>query len=317
MSHEYVPLKTANINPNRARWQSVGLCVLAGLIALFTVKSNYTYFSIHHAGWDFWLRVIAFSSVELTLILLPLFKGWGNPRQITMMWIAEGTIMLLSFVHTAYVNDSTHTRVSAERSKNDAANTFKTTTAAAQEIAATNERLRAEYNKSLTAWRRAANTAQANNQAPPPMPAEPAYIDMPQVGQDVVKTMAVDIEQKVESAVPHRFLLGLLQVMIGLVAITWTFMAVLSDSARVLMAQLKHRSRQVTADLEATKSAAVTGQSIVKASPRSIPTAGGRIETTGQLEAAVFPKELRSGYDDNPFPKELPEVNHPNAPRRQ
>jgi len=289
----HVPLQTKPIDPNKAKYWSLGLSVLGVLIAVWTFKSNYTYFAVYHEGWDFWLRIIGFVAIEITLILLPLFKGWGNPRQILAMWIFEIAIIVLSFVHTGYVNDSTQTRIASTRSKAEAKADFDSTSKTANDVADRNKAMRSEYNATLAQWRRAATVAQNNNQPPPPMPVEPQYLSVPQVSQKMVDTANLNIEETVETVVPHAFLLRLLQGMLLLVVVAWTIMLVLADSMRLRLAILRTRGQQLDTHISQKQEVRKLGEG----SPTQTPVE--------QVEP-----------DENPFPREIPENGRPNGPRR-
>lgn len=289
----HVPLEVKPLNPNRAKWLSVGLSALGALIALWTWPQNYEYFANYYQGFEFWIRIIAFSTVEVTLILLPLFKGWGNPRQITAMWIFTAAIAILAAVHTGNVSDSNHTRLTATRSKAEASASFDLFTQRANEISERNDRRRKDYQSALAQWRRSAAIAERNEQSPGPMPVEPQYESVPQVDQKTMSMAGQSVEAAVEEAVPHKFLLRLLQVMVFFVIIAWTVMVVLADSMRLRLALLRERAKQLDHHLGERQ----------------------EVRQLGQESGTQTPVE-RVISDENPFPREIPEPDRPNAPRR-
>lgn len=297
-------LQAKPVNPNRSpKWQAVGLSLIGVLFAILTVKSNYDYFVQYYEGWALFVRLVAFASVEITIITLPLFKGWGNYRQVIAFIAFEVLIAVPSLVHTALVSDVTQTRISANRSKADAKTDYDTIRQTADEVGRRNTRRVSEYQAAMSAYRNAVRLAQQTGADPGPPPEAPRLEKPPEVGNDLISTATMDIEQKVEESVPHRFLLRLLYFMVLMVGLAWSTMTALSDAVRVRMYLLFQRSQAIDSNIGKKKDVQVLGDGVNR--------------NSDPLEA--IPKELRGqprpAAEEDPW--QLPEPERPNAPRRQ
>lgn len=270
MQINHVELQTKPIDPNRAKYYALGLAAVAGLFALVTIKSNYDYFETYYTGWSFWLRVIPFFAFEATIIGLTLTKGWGNPKQMGAALVFEAALVLVGLTHTYYVSSATQLRHAAAASKAAARQDVGETSRLAREAADTNERLRREYTASLAAWRRAAYVAQANRMSPPVPPAEPQYVEIPKVSQEAVAAASLDVEGRIEGEVPHRLLLRILFVMIGLVIGAWTAVVFLADGSRLRYWLLQQRGARLDEEMKPAKPVVPLGQQAAPA-PVSAP----------------------------------------------
>lgn len=257
---QYVQLQNRPIDPNRAKYWSIGLAAVACLFALVTIKSNYDYFAAYYDGWSFWLRVIPFMTFEATIIGLTLTKGWGNPRQMTAALVFEVALVAVGLLHTYYVSGATQTRIAAERSKAAAKADFAATSAAAAAAAETNARLQGEYNRALANWRRAAADAAYLRRPVPAAPQPPQLVAIPQVDQATVATAATDVEGRVEAEAPHKFLTFLLYVLIALVVGAWTSIVFLADSSRLRYWLLRERGRDLDREMRREREVVALGQ---------------------------------------------------------
>lgn len=258
---QHIELETKPIDPNRAKYYSLGLAAVAALFALVTIKSNYDYFDAYYTGWSFWLRVIPFLAIEITIIGLTLTKGWGNPRQMWAALAFEVLLMAVGLTHTYYVSGATQTRISAARSKATAKTDFDTTRQAANEAAEMNAKLQDGYNKALDKWRRAAADARFLRQPIPPVPEPPHYLNVPQIRKETTDAATIDVEGKVEAEVPHTFLLWLLFTMIGLVIAAWATLVFLADGSRLRYWLLRQRDEHLDAQMKREKRIRTLGES--------------------------------------------------------
>lgn len=248
---QYIELRESPPDPNRAKYWALGLCAVASLIALMTIKSNYDYFLQYYDGFALWARVVAFSAVEMTIITFPLFKGWGNDRQIRWALILDLALIVLSLTHTYLVGESTQAKIQAKNTKAEATADFERTSTAADKIAARNKELQDSYNRAMANYNRAAVNARASGEAPPSPPAAPQLLAVPQVKQETVDATQINVEQAAEAQVPHSFLLKLLYAMIAVVVIGWTAMVSLAHSVKIRDWLMAKRSAEIQRETRA------------------------------------------------------------------
>lgn len=297
-------LQAKPINPNRSpKRQAVGISLIGVLFAILTVKSNYDYFVQYYEGWALFVRLVAFASVEITIITLPLFKGWGNYRQVIAFIVFEVMIAVPSLVHTALVSDVTQTRISANRSKAEAKTDYEAIQQNADEVGKRNTRRVNEYQQAMAAYKNAVRFRQQTGIDPGPPPEAPRLEKPPEAGNDLISTATMDIEQKVEESVPHRFLLRLLYFMVLMVGLAWSTMTALSDAVRVRMYLLFQRSQTIDSKIGKKKDVQVLGDGVNR---NRDPREALPMEMQGRPQAKA---------EEDPW--QLPEPERPNAPRRQ
>lgn len=256
---QYVELKDKPINPNRAKWYALLLCAVAALIALMTLKSNYDYFAQYYQGFGFWMRVIPFFSVEVTIIALPLTKGWGSLSQQIAALICEVVLIGLSITHTSFVSQASQAKIQAGKTKAEAQVDFDRAQTQADRIAKQNEDLQNGYNRAMIQWNRAAAIARRNREQSPTAPAAPQLMTVPQIDQKVVNNSMLSTEQASEAEVSHALLLRLLYAMIAGVIASAASIVWLADASRVKAWLLRQKAEKIR---EATTGARVvdTGQ---------------------------------------------------------
>jgi hypothetical protein len=241
----YVELRDTPPDPNRARYYAILLSLVAALIAVMTLKTNYDYFRQYYEGFGFWMRLIPFYSVEATVIGLPLVKGWGNHSQWRAAKLFEVGLIVMALVHTSLVGQADQAKKQAAKTKSEARVDYDRSQAAASQIAAQNKQLQEGYDRAMSSWRRAANAARWNRQPAPPPPQAPQLLSLPKIDQSLLNNATLSVEQVAEAEVNHKTLLRLLYLMIGGVVGTALTMVSLSDSSRVKAWLLKRRAAEI------------------------------------------------------------------------
>lgn len=242
---KYFELNDNPIDPNRSKLWAVLLCLVAVLIALMTIRSNYDYFAQYFDGWAFWMRVIPFFAVEITICLLPLAIGWGNRSQLYAAAVCEVFLIVIALIHTSLVGQSIMAKLQAAKTKSEAQTDFEKTRFTVSAIAASNQKSQENYSQQMREWRRAAATAQANNLPAPLPPSAPQMQAVPQINQSLVDNANLNVEEAAEAQVDHNTLLRLLYVMIGGVIATALLLVKLADSSRIKVWLLKLRAQDV------------------------------------------------------------------------
>jgi cell division protein FtsB len=192
---QYVELKSSPPDPNRAKYWALGLSAVAALIALMTVKSNYDYFVQYYLGFALAVRIITFAAVEASIITLPLFKGWGNDKQMKWALVVDVLLVILSLTHTYLVGETTQVKIQAQNAKAEATADFERTNNAADKIAARNKDLQDSYNRAMVNYNRAVANARYTGQPAPPPPAPPQLLAVPQVKAETVTASQINVEQ--------------------------------------------------------------------------------------------------------------------------
>lgn len=242
---EYRELKHGAINPNRARWYSLGLSVLGALFAFLTIKTNWDYFGQYYSGFGFWARVVPFFAVEAAIIILPLFKGFGNKAQGNTALVCELLLVGAALTHTYLVSDASITKLQAGKTKAEASADFDRSQNVADKITANNLKLQENHTKQMRFWNDAAYVARREGRNAPKPPEAPTLQIVPQVNQDIVKNANLSVEQAGEARVSHQTLQILLFAMIGLVTITITAMVLLSDGSKIKAWLLGQRAEKI------------------------------------------------------------------------
>lgn len=294
---QYVQLTESPPDPNRAKYWAVGLSAVASLIALMTIKSNYDYFLQYYEGVALWTRVISFSAVEATIITFPLFKGWGNDRQMKWALIIDVMLIILSLTHTYLVGESTQVKKQAQNMKAEASADFDRMNDAADKIAARNKESQDSYNRAMANYNRAVANARATGDAAPAPPAPPQLLTVPQIKQETVAATQINVEQAAEASVPHGFLLKLLYAMIALVVIGWTAMVSLAHSIKIRTWLMKKRSAEIQHE-----TGRVSGAYVVDTSTRR-PPALPAIEEPTRVVGFAQPADTKKDTDTDTKPQ--------------
>src|SRR5262249_44530319 len=142
---EYREMRHGAIDPNRARYYSIGLSALGVLFAFLTIKTNWDYFAQYYSGFSFWARVIPFFAVEAAIIILPLFKGFGNKAQGHAALVCEALLVAVALTHTYLVSDASIAKLQAGKTKVEASADFDRAQAAADRVTENNQRLQENY----------------------------------------------------------------------------------------------------------------------------------------------------------------------------
>ena len=270
---EYRTMNHKPIDPNHARYYWLGGSALGILFAFLTIRSNWDYFAQYYSGFSFWARVIPFFAVEATIIILPLFKGFGNKAQGHAAIVCELLLAALAFTHTYFVSDASINKLQAGKTKIEASADFDRAQAAADRVTANNERLQENYAKQqqlhakqMAHWYDAARiTRSEGRKAPPapPAPEPPKLQDVPQVSQSLVENATMSVELAGQAHVSHQTLQGLLFLMIGLVTVSIGAMIWLADGSRIKAWLLSLRAEDIKTQTQ--------GQPQILGSPVSAP----------------------------------------------
>ena len=250
---KYINLTDKAINPNRAKLWAVGLSIVAALIAMMTIKSNYDYFAQYFDGFAFWMRVVPFFAVETTIISLPLAIGWGNRAQIIAAGVFEIALIVLSILHTSFVGQSIQAKQIAESTRTAASADLERISGLSSAIAARNAQAQALYTSQMKEWRRVADLAKRNDQQPPPPPTAPTLEAVPAISNELSTNATLSVEEAAEKQISHAVLLRLLYAMILCVIGAAILMAKLADSVRVRNWLLKQRENEISQAIAATE----------------------------------------------------------------
>lgn len=287
---QYLELKEAPIDPNKVRKYAFVLSLVALLIAVVTVRSNYDYFAQYYGGWSFWMRLIPFLAVEATIIALPLAGGWGNRAQWQAAKVCELLLIALALVHTSLVSQSDQARIQATKTKAEAQVDLEREQKQIDKILEQNQRLSDSHSLAMMRWNRAAATARRMGQAAPPAPPAPQMAVVPQLDQRLVSDATLSTHGASEATVNHRILLRLLWAMIGMVAISSTLMFTLADASKIRAWLLRRKAQAIDAGVRAPGQAAelqvveAIGGALVS-EPRRI--MGFRSDQTGKAGATA------------------------------
>lgn len=242
---EYRELKVGPINPNRARWYSLGLSALGVLFGFLTIKTNWDYFEQYYDGFGFWARVIPFFAVEVAIVILPLFKGFGNKSQGNVALVCELLLVAGALTHTYLVSDASIAKLQAGKTKTEASADFDRAQSVADKVSASNQKLQENHTKQMRFWNDAVAVARREGRRAPAMPEAPKLQDVPQVSQDLVKNATMSVESAGEARVSHQTLQRLLFALIGMVTLSITAMVLLADGSRVKAWLLGQRAEEI------------------------------------------------------------------------
>ncbi|MCI0391656.1 MAG: hypothetical protein MOB07_23170 [Acidobacteria bacterium] len=254
---EYHELRHGAIDPNRARYYWLGGSALGILFAFLTIKTNYDYFDQYYTGFAFWARVVPFFALEAAIIILPLFKGFGNKAQGNVALVFELILVVAALTHTYLVSDASIAKLQAGKTKTEAGADFDKAQSAADRVATSNKELQQNYAKQqenhsrqMRYWNDAAYVARREGRKappPPPAPQPPQLQDVPHVAQSVIDNATMSVEMAGQARVSHQTLQRLLFLMIGLVTVSITAMIALADGSRIKDWLLRTRTSAIKA----------------------------------------------------------------------
>lgn len=299
---KYHELRQKPIDPNRARWYALGLSAVGALFACLTIKTNTDYFAQYYTGAGFWLRVIPFYAIEGTIVVLPLFKGFGNEAQGRWAFWLDLVLIAAAATHTYLVSDASITKAQMSKTKMEASADLGARQAEVDKIAAANQKMldtysgqQKNYNMQMRHWYDAARVARSEGRpAPPapPAPTQPQLLDVPKVSQTLVDSATVSVELAGLARVSHHTLQGLLFLMVGLVVLSISLMVQLADGTKIKAWFLRWRAK------------AVDG---LKGETESLPTTARNLSATS---AQGQPASVSA-----PPPRQLPPVPPPPGPK--
>ena len=242
---QYRPLQHGAIDPNKARWYSLGLSAVGVLFAFLTVKTNWDYFAQFYDGFAFWCRVVPFFGVEAMIIALPAFKGFGSKGQGNMALWCELLLVAGALTHTYLVSDYSIAKLQAGKTKTEASADFDRAQAVSDRVTASNQKLMDSHNRQMRLWRDAVFVAQREGKPAPPAPQAPKLQDVPQVNQNLVNNATMSVEMAGEQRVSHQTLQRLLFLLVGLVTVSITSMVLLADGSRIRAWLLGMRAEEI------------------------------------------------------------------------
>lgn len=279
---KYHELRQKAIDPNRARWYALGLLAVAALFACLTIKTNWDYFEQYFTGLAFWMRVIPFMfGVEGLIIILPLFKGFGNKAQGWWAIIFKVALMALAGAHTYLVSDYTIAQKAASKTKQEAVADLGARQAEVDKIASANQKARESYERQqknystqMRYWYDAAAVARLEGRKAPPAPKAPdppQPLEVPKVSQGLVDNASLSVEQAGAARVSHQTLQRLLFAMVALASVAIMTMVGLADGTRVRSWFLLWRAKAVNNLKGETENLPTTAQNLSASGPQGQP----------------------------------------------
>src|SRR5262249_31713218 len=157
----------------------------------------------YYGGFAFWARGIPFFAVEAAIIILPLFKGFGNKAQGHAAIGCEFLLIALALAHTYLVSDASITKLQAGKTKTHASADFQRAHVAPGRAAKKprqpkepHARLQQNYSKQMLGYNEAARRAAREGMpvpSAPKAPEPPQLQDVPKVGQSLVDNATLSV----------------------------------------------------------------------------------------------------------------------------